>query len=324
MTFPKILFNTWSGAFFKQGGGEVQLLESKEALEKLGYEILLFNQWGPQLDIDLVHQFSIEPGVESVIKNYKESNIPVALSTIMWTLLQRGSHEYQRVEHLFKTADILFTNSDLESIRLSEAFEIDREKFHKTRNSISNSYLIQGASTLFQERYKIEGPFVLSVANIDNRKNTHLLVKACKELDIKLVTIGHIKDINYFNSFIDTFKGYIHLGPIEDEEILKSAYCSCSLFALPSKCETPGIAAMEAASQGAKVTITADGSAKEYFQNQVTYVNPWDYQSIKDGIQIGLNSKSSSELKKNIIENYTWNKTATDLLEGYDKIGIRK
>ena len=68
----KILFNTCFSAFFQKGGGEIQLLKSKEALEKLGHTVSLYNHWQPQTDFEIFHQFSIESGVEQVVRKYKE------------------------------------------------------------------------------------------------------------------------------------------------------------------------------------------------------------------------------------------------------------
>ena len=49
----KVLFNTWGGAYFNPGGGEVQLNFSKEYLEKQNIQVELFNQWNPQKDFDI-------------------------------------------------------------------------------------------------------------------------------------------------------------------------------------------------------------------------------------------------------------------------------
>ena len=46
----RILFNTYPVAFACPGGGEIQLLKSREALEKTGQQVFLFNIWDPQFD----------------------------------------------------------------------------------------------------------------------------------------------------------------------------------------------------------------------------------------------------------------------------------
>jgi glycosyltransferase involved in cell wall biosynthesis len=320
MNSKKILFNTWAGAFFQKGGGEVQLLKSKEALEKKGYKVDLYDQWNPHLNIDVFHQFSIELGVEHAVKKYKSLGYKVALSTIMWHPPERGSAPFYRIKSILDTSDILMTNSDMESKKISDHFEIDITKFHKTRNSISETYFTKGSEQAFREKTGIKGEFVLSVANIDQRKNTHKLIQACKDLGLPLVTIGHVKDMPYYSQFQDSYPQHTHLGPIEDEEFLKSAYSASSVFALPSLCETPGIAALEAASQGSKIVVTSEGCAQEYFGEMALYVDPESLKSIKDGIHQAMNSLKNSETPIYITRNYSWDITAEEIIEGYKKI----
>jgi glycosyltransferase involved in cell wall biosynthesis len=317
-----IVFNTWSGAFFNVGGGEIQLAHSKAGLEKLGYEVHRFNQWHPRTDTDLLHQFSIAPGVEHVIEGYRSLGIPVALSTIMWEIPPREHFLYNHIQHLLNVADLLFTNSNMESRRLADEFSVDENKFHKTRNGITADYFTLETDEDFREAYGIQGDFILSVANIDRRKNTERLLEACEQLGQQVVLVGHIRDQEYYESFRGRFSNYHYVGPISDIPTLKSAYQQCLLYALPSTCETPGIAAMEAASQGARIVITDEGSTSEYFEDRVTYVNPFDTDAIVAGIESELGADPRSGLRDLVISNYTWDKAAEDIRQGYLMLDI--
>ena len=314
-----ILFNSWSGAFFNPGGGEVQLLNSERALINRGYQVSHYDQWQPQKEFDIFHQFSMELGVHHPVRAYKAMGKKVFISTIYWTLPSPSDFGYFYAKDLMHLADGLLTNSNAESDRLSQAFDIPRHKFFKTRNSITQDFLTLGNPSLFREKYQIEGDFILSLANIDTRKNTHSLVKACQELGLKLITIGHIRDQTYYDSFKDQYSQHLHLGPIHDPELIKSAYRACQVFALPSLCETPGISALEAASQGAKIVITQEGPTQEYFGTEhATFVNPFDFESIKFGIAHELDAKRGPELRNQIINEYTWDKTALDIEAPYN------
>jgi glycosyltransferase involved in cell wall biosynthesis len=315
-----IVFNTWNGAFFHPGGGEVQLLNSKKYLENKGYNITLFDLWSPNLDADILHQFSIQSGVEHVIDAYKSRNKKIAISPIFWAQMEPNNPYYLPIKNVLEKADILFSNSDMESENLSTCFKIPLEKFHKTRNSITDDYLHLNTSENFRERFQIQDDFILSVANIETRKNLHSLIMAAEKIKMPIVSIGHIKDDEYFNTFLSHSLYFKHVGPIQDIELLKSAYQQCSLFAMPSICETPGIAALEAASQGAKILITAEGSTKEYFGDFVTYVNPFSPEDIYQGIKSTLNKDGTPLLINNITKNFTWDKTADDIIAGYLKI----
>ena len=317
-TNRRVLFNTWSAAFFQKGGGEYQLLHSKVALEKMGFDVQLYNQWRPQRDIDILHQFSIEPGVEKVIQQYRSLGVKVVTSTIMWNLVSEDHPEFLRIKNIFNLSHYLLTNSDIESQRLSDAFQIPAEKFFKTRNSITEEYLKDGSINLFRDKYQIKGDFILSVANIDTRKNTSKLVSACKKLSIPLYTIGHIKDDNYFKSFNSTYSNYTHLGATEDIELLKSAYRACSVFVMPSMCETPSIAALEAASQGAKIVLTSVGSTKEYFKDYISYCNPKSESELMRAIEYELKKSQRDDLKNYVRSTFSWANTAKDIAQVYD------
>jgi glycosyltransferase involved in cell wall biosynthesis len=278
--------------------------------------------WRPQNDFDIFHQFSIEYGVEHVVSNYKSLGYKIALSTIMWGIPNKDEYYYHHIKNLLHNSDILLTNSELESIRLSDAFEIDINKFHKTRNGISDDYRTTKTVSDFRKTYSITGDFVLTVANIDTRKNTLKLIKACAESGLQLVSVGRIRDVNYFDSFKDQHSNFRHVGSITDVGLLKSAYQQCQLFALPSLCETPGIAALEAASQGAKIVITEEGAAPEYFKDFVTYVNPLGLEDISKGINAELETERDESLRNYILSTCTWDKTALDIVDGYNKIRL--
>lgn len=314
----RIVFNTWSGAMFQRGGGEVQLFQTKKALEDLGHEVILFDQWNPVTDVDLLHQFSTDVGVEHVVRKYRELGIPVALSTILWNFPGQEHFQYWRYKWLMENSQVMMTNSDVESQRLSEHLGIPLEKFIKTRNSISTAYLAKATGDRFRVEFGIKDKFVLSVANIDRRKNTKLLAQSCERLGAQLVLIGHVKDQNYFDESRAVGPSFRHLGPIEDEEILKSAYAACDVFALPSLCETPGIAALEAAAQGAKIVITSEGSTTEYFGDEAVYVNPLDDKSIEQGLAQALAAARPAALAGRILNEYTWARTAEEVLAGYE------
>ena len=317
----KVVFNTWPAAFFQKGGGEVQVEKSLEFLQKLNVDVSKYDMWNPQREQDILHHFSMIEGAFKVIEAYKAAGSKICISPILWPTGQ--NHELSGkpyVRHCFHLADKIFTNSNMESDLLAKFYETPIEKFHKTRNGVDPFYFVQSEENLFRNKYQVPGDFVLSIANIDRRKNTKKLVSACTKLGLKLVSIGHIKDPGYYNEF-SASKNLIQLGPIEDVEMLKSASKACQLFALPSLCETPGLAALEAGSQGCKIVITSEGSTREYFEDHVTYVDPLSEDSIVNGLERELAmNRDLIALQDHMKLNYSWEMTALDILKGYKKV----
>ena len=75
---------------------------------------------------------------------------------------------------------------------------------------------------------------------------------------------------------------------------------------------------LEAMSQGAKVLITQEGSTKEYFQDFATYVDPKSMDNIKIGLTTILNRIHKLEkAREHILTQFTWDKTADDIIQGY-------
>lgn len=326
-----IVFNTWSGAFFHPGGGEVQLVNTQKALEDFGYKIDRFDQWNPQKNLDIYHQFSIQHGTHFVMQEYKSLGKKTALAPILWHKFTKDHPWYEHILNLLNLSDIIFTNSDAESEKLLEDFDVPRAKFHKTRNAITSEYTQLSQYGQTEAKFRLPKDYVLSVANIDTRKNTARLIHSCEELNLPLVLVGAIRDQDYFSSLnIEQKKNVIFLGPIYDPQDIRNLMRDCSVFALPSLCETPGISALEAAAQGAEIVITSEGCAKEYFGDHAFYVEPLEVDSIAYGLILASKrfkdrtseDRGSIDLRQIdfICDTYTWDKTAEDIIAGYNKI----
>ncbi|WP_374001704.1 glycosyltransferase [Bdellovibrio bacteriovorus] len=298
----------------------MQLLQTKKALEDRGMEIVLFDQWKPQKDVDIYHQFSIQYGTNYVMDAYKEKGVPVALSTILWANLSHDDAYFKQIFDLVSKADILLTNSDLESRKISKDFSIPLSKFFKTRNSLTSDFLDLGTGDLFRKRFCIDEDFILTVGNIDRRKNTRVLVEICKEMGLNLVVIGAVRDSAYFEEFKSISNKVYYTGPIYDPLLIRSAYRACRLFVLPSLCETPGLSALEAASQGARVVVTEEGAAREYLGEYALYVSPLSRESIATGIAEGLEMSVKHDQIDFVKGNYTWSRTGDDVMAGYSRI----
>ena len=323
----RVLFNAFPIAFDCPGGGEVQLLKCKEALESLGVEVLLYDMWQPQFDqVDIVHHFSVQGG-SSIFCNYaKAKGLPLVISPILWITQESygaGIYPIGEIQHLLNLADALLPNSKAEADALASIYQVPREKFFPIVNGVDDYFLSHGADAqLFLETYGIEPPFLLNVANIEPRKNQLNLVQAVRDLDIPLVMLGNIRDQAYFDRCVEAGQGcFRYLGYVEHHSsLLLSAYRACSVCVLPSLLETPGLAALEAAAKGAKVVITQEGCTQEYFGDGVTYVDPTSVESIRQGICQQLAVPVSPDLASHIATSFTWQRAAQQLQQVYTQL----
>lgn len=317
-----ILFNTYPAAFHCPGGGEIQLLKTKEALEKLGHNIILHDNWNPRFsEAGVAHFFSVQGGTYNFHANVKYNfKLPLVVSPILWP---NHHEEYPigEIKMMLDMCDVALPNSQLEANLLSQVFNISPDKFHVAYNGIDDVFTKdeQPSGELFRSHFNFKKPFLLCVGNIEDRKNQFALARAIEGLDIDLVLIGNIRNQDYYKKVISTGSNNIHyLGHLDHHsELLRSAYLASEAFILPSKLETPGLAALEAAALGCKIIITQEGSTKEYFEDYVTYLDPADDLSIKSSIENSLNQKNDTRLQVHI-KKFTWEHTAKQTLAGYD------
>lgn len=339
----KVLFNTQPIMFQVMGGLQIQMLQTKEHLEKLGVNVKLFDPFHDKLeDFDILHTFgSYSYETVPITKTAKEKGIPIVISPVNWVfsfwgrLINFGTklvsvfrNSYvtslmNPAKYLFAVADIILPNSELEAEHLIRQFNIDRKKMFAVPNGVERRFL-HGDPNMFIRRYDIKD-FVLFVGVISKgRKNVLRLIKAMNNTDIPLVIIGTPmpSGSHYYNICKKGANDNIHfLGHIDhDSEVLASAYSAAKVFALPSWAETPGIATLEAGLAGCNIVITNRGSTTEYFKNFATYCNPGSVKSIRNAIIEAYNRERSEELRNHILENYTWDIVAKKTLEAYELI----
>lgn len=85
----KVLIQSRKNFYTLRGGDTVQLLKTKEELEKLGVEVDISLEYEPDLQsYDLVHLSNVTRIQETYlhVKNAKKQNKPILLSTIFWPM----------------------------------------------------------------------------------------------------------------------------------------------------------------------------------------------------------------------------------------------
>lgn len=323
----KVLFVTYPMAFHTPGGGEVQLLAYKKHLTSLGVGVSLFDPWNPSfLKHDVVHFFSCIGGSAHFCNFVKQLGLPLVVSSSLWiTNETRHLYPIDEIRTQLNLADRIITNSNIESETLANVLKLPYNKFTTIYNGVDKLFTKSVNPDLFRQHFKIQDRFVLNVGNIEPRKNQLMLVRAMKAYpEIKLVLIGNCRDQDYFEKVLSEGESQvIYLGVMEHNEILLSAYCACEFFCLPSMLETPGLAALEAGAQGARLLLTNEGSCSEYFGNSAQYVNPKSLNSLRAAIEKLLLpnyirvTTPSPKINPYL---YLWEDSVVGLLEVYNKV----
>ena len=201
----KIVFNTYPVAFQCPGGGEIQLEKSRQALEQLGHDVVLFDQWSTDLSsADVVHHFSVQGGSSNFCGYVKNQNIPLVISPILWLSDYIDQYPMEEIGHLLAIGDVICPNSNQETERFLSHFDVPRDKFIVTRNGVDRRFYQPSQAAMFRKHFDIEGGFILCVGNIEERKNQHRLAMAAAAIDMPLVLIGHVRDQGYFDHLMQS------------------------------------------------------------------------------------------------------------------------
>ena len=333
----KIAFFTYPSAFQNIGGGEIQLLKTREYLEKEAINIDLFEMWKSKIeDYDLLHVFGSVKDCLGLVRVAKKRNVKVAISPVFWSDFRRAlftegglrTRSDLFIRHLLKVlfpvfpsarrslfleSDLILPNSEMEKEQLVRLFSLSKEKIKVVYNGVDED-LVHADPSFFKAKYGVQ-PFILSSGRIEPRKNQLNLIRAIKNIpNQKLILIGspvsgyeeYYKKCRYegesFTTFIPTLE---HSDPL-----FRSAYAACELYVLPGWFETPGLVALEAALAGSKVVATKGGSTIEYFKDLVQYIDPANIVDIQLKIAESLKKPKNDVLKEHILKNFTWTETA--------------
>lgn len=321
----KVLFFTYPVAFITPGGGEIQLQQTRTALQSLGVQVDLFNMWKPNITkYDVIHLFSVQPGVRQLQDAAHARGIKVVNSPIMWIPKGAGKYDMHNLYCVLANSDLVLPNSFAEKKTFLDFYDLPADRYHVAYNGIDPSALTPVSSSLFTKKFKLKNKsYLLCVANIEPRKNQYRLIEAANALNLPLVLMGHVRDQSYFAECQKIMNSNTHyVGPLpHNSDLFKSAFAGCKMHILPGLLETPGLSSMEAAALGTPIVSTQVGSAKEYFKDMVQYCDPHSTKSIVNAIrktiQQGVDTK---KLSKHMFDHFTWKNTAEQTLAAYEKL----
>ncbi len=353
----KVLFQSRTNLFDAPGGDMVQMLKTKEFLEKLGVTVDVSLEFEPDLkDYDLVHLFNLmEPqDIYRQMINAKKQNKKIALSTIygLYTEFEKKARGgvFQKVAKFLSPYQINYLKT-----LIKHYFE---KRFHK--GVFKMTY--KGYYGLMKEIVDNTSVFLPNSVSEMNRVATEFnlknynFVSIPNAIDKSVFTDSDTKKPNKYSEFKDCIlcaariegrkstlnlvkavKGTNYklvlvgkeskeagdnvtfLGAISHDD-LRDLYNVAKVHVLASWMETPGLSSLEAAAMGCNIVVTKKGDTYDYFENYAFYCEPDDVDSIKRAIDKAYSSPFNPKLKEKILTDYIWEKTAQETLKGYELI----
>jgi glycosyltransferase involved in cell wall biosynthesis len=159
-------------------------------------------------------------------------------------------------------------------------------------------------------------PFVLCVARVEPIKNQISLALAMRDVPRRLVLVGSVLPGNerYLEACRRALPALMHVPHI-DRALLPHVYAAADVHVLPSWFETTGLVTMEALAAGTPAVAGRGPCVEEYFGGRVTLARPLDIGSLRAAIGIAL--EESSGRGRDVVDRYSWDRTARGLVEAY-------
>ena len=323
----EIALATYPWAYFTPGGGEIQIEMLHKYLKQKNINVYKFDSWNPETKTKIYHFFSCMGGSIDFCNFLKSIDKKLIISASLWiTKDTMQNYNIGQIKSQLLIADRIVVNSEKEKDLLSNIFEIEKTKFRVVYNGFEPD-LLKFRNKKFNKSPKIPPDwkeYILCLANIETRKNQHLLIEACRLSNKKLVLVGHIREKDYFKSLeIDQNKSVIYYGSVQNHSseffsLLLNAKC----FVLPSTLETPGLAALEAAALGVPIIVTSEGCAKEYFGGIDSYYDGkiGDVKELSNLITKVFRNPILGTVKINQIEKFTWSNCIDDQILVYEEL----
>jgi glycosyltransferase involved in cell wall biosynthesis len=170
-----------------------------------------------------------------------------------------------------------------------------------------------------KKKYKLREDYVVS-NGVTVRKNTLNLIKAFNLTkhgrDMKLVLTGRPVGIK-----IPDERNIRLLGHVESDSELSAIIAGSRGMIFPSLYEGFGLPILEGFNLGVPVVTSNISSMPEVAGGAAVLVNPYDVNSIAEGIEEAL-SKPKTLIAKGlkVVSNYSWEKNAKETLEVYKSL----
>ena len=316
------------------GGGETQLIKTKEALEQLGVQVELFDIWSRKRDYDIMHVFGSTYQLSDFVVTAKRLGMKVVVSPIIYTdkpmwkwkvwrqidRLLPVPTVYTYRQRIYEAADVLLPGSHAEAVQLHANFRVPMKKMSVILNAADKGFA-EASADQFVKKFGLKD-FVLMSGRISRHKGQLRLIQALAGQGIELVFIGQMDpdDPGYFSQFQQACenKTWVHyLGFIDDLEVLASAYAATRVHALPSFGECPGLVSLEAGLAGANIVAVKNPTVYDHLGDEAFYCKPRSISSIRRTVLAAYNAPRNERLRQRLLNGFTWEVVAQKIMNIY-------
>jgi glycosyltransferase involved in cell wall biosynthesis len=290
----KVLFDHPSPFLLAHGGFQIQIEQTKAALEKIGVEVEYLRWWDESQRGDLIHYFG-RPS-ESYIDFAHQKGMKVVVAELHTGLGSRSGlarFAQKRLMQIAQTvlpsaytsklnwkayqkADAFSVNTSWEKFLITSMFNAEPSKVHVIPNGVEDIFF-QEPRTKNQEHLENRSDFLVCTATITERKRVLELAEAAVQAQTPLWIIGkpYSETDPYFLRFVDLQKQYPETlryeGAISSRVKLAEIYQQARGFVLLSSMETRSLSSEEAAASGCALLLSDLPWAWSTFESRAYY-----------------------------------------------------
>jgi glycosyltransferase involved in cell wall biosynthesis len=290
------------------------------------YDIVHYMDSRPPLDFPLGRQLKVVTQHGFGTLTFGQGNAPMRWMVVNRVLLRLAPH-----------ADLTFTASESERQELLDRVSIDPERVIPVHHGVEHDRFhvpadLDAVRAELQQRFGIEGRYVLYVSNHQRKKNTERLVEAFALVaaavpDVTLVLTGwHTRRFHLVLDLIERLglKDRVRvLGHVPDDA-LPSLYAAAAVYAFPSLHEGFGLTILEAMACATPVVTSNVYALPEVAGDAAELVDPYSVDGIADGIvRLLENQERAEELRRRGLARaaeFTWRRSAEQHLLWYERV----
>lgn len=203
-------------------------------------------------------------------------------------------------------------------------------------NGVSEEFKPLDNSTVetILKKYGITRPYILTVSNLQPRKNLTGLVRAFftilnqeKNFPCSMVIVGKklwLYDEIFSEIRSSTFRNKIILTDYLKDNELIALYSGAEIFVYVSFYEGFGLPVLESIACGCPVIVSKNSSMAEIVENAGIFVNPYNINEISSAIKkLYFDKRLKDQLKQKAInqaKKFSWKKCAAETLKIYRSI----
>jgi glycosyltransferase involved in cell wall biosynthesis len=315
------------------GGLQIQIEQTKAALEKIGTDVEYLRFWDSEQKGDVLHVFGRFS--KTYIELAQRKGIAVVMSDLLSEtgsrsrralLVQKGLIHAARkllpatfLNRLgwdsFKSADMVVALTDWEARLMVDLFDADRSKIQVVPNGVEDCFFLEAPPEIRED-------WLLCTGTIAPRKRTVELAKAAVAGRVKIRIVGkpYSEHDPYYREFLRIWaanREFIDFsGPIYDRVELAQAYSKARGFVLFSIFESLSLSALEAAASGCRMLITDLPWARTTFGENAAYCSP--RATAAESGRILRNFSKAIDIQPNPQKPLRWIEVADRLLVVYE------